>query len=76
MGTIIFPIPPSRYYTSGTVSQPRLFVSGSVYLSDFNKDTERTVEWICEYCHSPNETSKRFCSQCGAPRALLIQEMK
>jgi hypothetical protein len=32
-------------------------------------------EWRCGYCSSPNEMKERHCTQCGSPRALLIQEM-
>lgn len=35
----------------------------------------RAIEWRCGYCNSPNVIEERHCSQCGAPRALLIQEM-
>ena len=35
----------------------------------------RMVEWRCGYCRSPNELRDRHCSQCGSPRAVLIQEM-
>ena len=36
----------------------------------------RAIEWRCGHCSSPNEISARQCTQCGAPRALLIQEMR
>jgi uncharacterized OB-fold protein len=36
----------------------------------------KMIEWRCGYCSSPNVPEKRHCSQCGAPRALLIQEMQ
>jgi hypothetical protein len=32
-------------------------------------------EWRCGYCKSPNEMKERHCTQCGSPRAKLIQEM-
>jgi hypothetical protein len=32
-------------------------------------------EWRCGYCRSPNVIKDRHCTQCGSPRALLIQEM-
>lgn len=32
-------------------------------------------EWRCGYCRSPNEMESRHCTQCGSPRALLLQEM-
>ncbi len=35
----------------------------------------RVVEWRCGYCTTPNEVADKVCTQCGAPRALLIQEM-
>ena len=33
------------------------------------------IEWKCAGCSTPNLPEDRWCSQCGAPRALLIQEM-
>lgn len=33
------------------------------------------IEWRCGYCRSPNRVEERHCTQCGSPRALLIQEM-
>lgn len=35
----------------------------------------RMKEWRCGYCNSPNELKERHCTQCGATRAKLIQEM-
>jgi hypothetical protein len=33
------------------------------------------IEWRCGHCTTPNPMERRTCTQCGAPRALLIQEM-
>ena len=33
------------------------------------------IEWKCGNCTTPNLPEDRWCSQCGAPRALLMQEM-
>lgn len=38
-------------------------------------ETNMVIEWRCGYCNSPNLKEERFCSQCGAGRALLIQEL-
>lgn len=35
----------------------------------------RVIEWRCGYCDTPNEIADRNCTQCGAPRAKLLQEM-
>lgn len=35
----------------------------------------KVIEWRCGYCQSPNKIEERHCSQCGSPRALLLQEM-
>ena len=35
----------------------------------------RPIEWRCGHCTTPNPMEERSCTQCGAPRALLIQEM-
>lgn len=37
--------------------------------------SRQPVEWRCGYCTSPNQIHDRHCTQCGAPRALLIQEI-
>jgi len=34
-----------------------------------------SVEWRCGGCNTPNIPESRWCSQCGMPRALLLQEM-
>lgn len=36
----------------------------------------RPIEWRCGYCDTPSEIKERSCTQCGAPRALLVQEMR
>ena len=41
----------------------------------YSEVTHAPVEWRCGYCSSPNETKERHCTQCGAPRALLLQEL-
>lgn len=38
-------------------------------------DFSQIKEWRCGYCRSPNKMGERHCTQCGSPRALLIQEM-
>ncbi|MCK5486572.1 MAG: hypothetical protein KAI86_10185 [Desulfobacterales bacterium] len=35
----------------------------------------QVVEWKCGYCQAVNTIEERSCTQCGAPRATLIQEM-
>ena len=39
-------------------------------------DEPRVVEWRCGHCKTPNAMEERLCTQCGAPRALLVQELK
>ena len=51
-------------------SQPVLVVPQIIY--DGNS---LLVEWRCGYCGSPQPVSRRECSQCGAQRALLLQEI-
>lgn len=36
---------------------------------------EIPVEWMCGHCDVPNPMINRTCDHCGAPRALLIQEL-
>jgi hypothetical protein len=40
----------------------------------YSEITHAPIEWRCGYCASPNEMKERHCTQCGAPRALLLQE--
>lgn len=39
-------------------------------------DEPKVVEWRCGHCKTPNVMEDRLCTQCGAPRALLVQELK
>ena len=39
------------------------------------EDKNIPTEWKCGSCTTPNLPDNRWCSQCGAPRALLLQEM-
>ena len=41
----------------------------------YSETSHSVIEWRCGHCASPNEIKERHCTQCGAPRALLIQEM-
>lgn len=42
----------------------------------YEPHTGKIIEWRCGYCNTANEKIVKFCTQCGAPRALLIQEME
>lgn len=53
------------------VCQTKEFIIPTFKYSEGNE----IIEWRCGYCSSPNEKKARHCSQCGAPRALLIQEL-
>lgn len=45
------------------------------YIYDLHNLAEMPKEWRCGYCKSPNKMEDRHCTQCGAARTLLIQEM-
>lgn len=34
------------------------------------------VEWMCGHCQTPNDIPQKLCTQCGAPRAKLLHELK
>lgn len=55
------------------VNTPNVVLPTLVY--DEGWDKAELIEWRCGYCQAPNEMMARTCTQCGAPRALLIQEM-
>jgi hypothetical protein len=58
------------------VCPTRTFVVQDIYIPTFEYDHRgQLIEWRCGHCTSPNPVEKRHCTQCGAPRALLIQEM-
>lgn len=42
---------------------------------DYSMPEKRVVEWRCGACTTPNVPKQRWCTQCGSPRALLMQEM-
>lgn len=42
----------------------------------YEEHTTKVIEWRCGYCGVPNEIKHKTCCKCGAPRALLIQEMR
>lgn len=68
-------------YVDITVAQSR-----NVVIPEFVYDpislTPKIVEWRCGHCHMPNPMEAKYCGEigehphgCGAPRALLIQEL-
>lgn len=72
---------PFDYYVSFRVSF-EIFVAQSKNMTIllpptfvYSPVTGQIKEWRCGHCQSPNEMSARHCTQCGAPRAKLIQEM-
>jgi len=48
----------------------------NIVIPEFTYIDNHPVEWKCGACTSPNEIKERHCTQCGSPRALLIQEMR
>jgi len=34
------------------------------------------LEWRCGYCRTPNDPHDKTCAKCGAPRALLLHELR
>lgn len=42
----------------------------------YENQNSMPIEWRCGHCQSVNEMKERHCTQCGAPRTMLIQEMK
>ena len=41
----------------------------------YEPNTNKVIEWRCGYCGVPNKPDERTCVKCGAPRALLLQEL-
>ena len=63
-------------YRFSVIAEIMQALEKSVVMPKFIYDNQcRLIEWRCGYCNSPNEVKSRHCTQCGAPRALLIQEM-
>jgi hypothetical protein len=61
-----------------------LIVKAEIFISSQRKINvpviiydERGVarEWRCGHCDVPQDIKERTCANCGAPRALLLQEM-
>ena len=41
----------------------------------YEPHSNKLIEFRCGHCTTPNPIERTTCSQCGAPRAKLIQEM-
>lgn len=47
----------------------------NIIIPEFTYVRNTVTEWRCGHCSTPNTMTKRLCTQCGAPRALLLQEI-
>lgn len=81
-----------KYYTirlsEVQVRDRREFVHFDRHLAVFVSPTQNVViptvvwdngvikEWRCGHCETPHDFKHRYCTQCGAPRAQLIQEIE
>jgi hypothetical protein len=64
-----------RLFVETFVAQSSRVVIPEIEWTYSKVDGYSVKEWRCGYCRSPNIIKDRHCTQCGSPRALLMQEM-
>jgi rubrerythrin len=67
----------ARQYIPGKQKTEVSFTLDSLQWEETEKfisKIKKSIEWMCDYCGTPNDKKIKSCHKCGAPRSFVYEE--